>query len=79
MSANRFYVLTHELLPWAEVDERDWPWPDCRYFGQVFAAVDEACPASGLRFVLTDRVRGALPVQGDDVVVLCIRDELARS
>lgn len=78
MSANRFYILTNELIPWSAIDERDWPWPDCRYFGEVFAAVDEAGPASGLRFVLTDRIEGTLPLHGDDVVVVCIRDELSR-
>ena len=78
VNANRFYVLADELVPWSGIDEREWPWPDCRYFGEVFAAVDEAGPARGLRFVLTDRIEGTITLHGDDVVVVCIRDELTR-
>ncbi len=78
MPANRFYVFNEELVPWTPGRESTLPWPDCRYFGDVLSALDRAAPDLGLRFVLTDSVAGPLPVQGDDVVVICIRDELCR-
>ena len=78
MTSNRFFLFTDELVPWAIHDESPLPWPDGKYFGEAFAALDRACPDAGLRVVLTDRVTDRLPITGDDVIVICIRDELAR-
>ena len=78
MAPNPFYLLDEELRPWLLDADSAEPWPDCRYFGRVFRAFDRAGPDLGLRLVLTDRVTGALPIRGDDVVVVCIRDELSR-
>lgn len=76
MAANRFYVLDDELAPWTLGNDAPLPWPDCRYFGQVLAAIDRSRPDMGLRFVLTKWTDGPLPLRGDDVVVICIGDEL---
>ncbi len=81
MGANRFYLidlLDDEPIPWQLDGETPLPWPDCRYFGEVLTAIDQAHPDLGLRFVVTNRVSGGLPVRGDDVIVICIRDELSR-
>ena len=77
MTRTTFYLLDEELHPWRLDDEALLPWPDCRYFGQVLREVDRASPQLGLRFVLTKRLHGPLPLQGDDVVVVCLGDELS--
>lgn len=77
MNRNTFYVLDEELLAWRLENEPPVRWPECRYFGQVLTEVNRACPDLGLRFVLTKRLHGRLPLQGDDVVVICLADELA--
>lgn len=41
------------------------------------AALDQREPNLGLRFVVTDTATGPLPVRGADVVVVCVKDELA--
>ncbi len=81
MGTNRFYLLdslSDEPIPWKLEDEPPLPWPDCRYFAQVLSAVDRARPDLNLRFVVTDRVMEAFPLRGEDVVVICIHDELSR-
>lgn len=78
MTSNRFYLLHDELVPWSLEAGEPSPWPDCHYFGDVLARVNRAHPDLGLRFVLTKRVTETLPLVGDDVVVICIGDELAR-
>ncbi|MDQ4142420.1 MAG: hypothetical protein M3198_01540 [Actinomycetota bacterium] len=78
MAPNRFYIFNDELKPWILDSEAELPWPDCRYFRKVLLAIDQATPHLGLQFVVTDRVDGLLPLTGDDVVVICIRDELCR-
>lgn len=78
MTPNRFFIFTDELAPWAIHDASPLPWPDAKYFGEVFAALDSVCPDAGLRVVLTDRVNDRLPVSGNDVIVICIRDEISR-
>ena len=81
MSRNRFYLLGEKLIPWQLDADLALPWPvgpDCRYFGGVLQALDGASPDLGLRFVVTTRIDGPLPIRGDDVVVVCIRDELCR-
>lgn len=78
VASNRFYHFDDEPVPWHLRSGEPLPWPDCQYFAEVLAWLDRSQPDLGLRFVVTDRVTEPLPLQGDDVVVICIRDELAR-
>ncbi|HEV2121731.1 MAG TPA: glycosyltransferase [Chloroflexota bacterium] len=78
VSTNRFYIFHGGLREW-EID-RDPPslWPDLNYFSQVLRAFDGITSESNLRVIVTDEVNGNLPFLGNDVVVLCLRDELCR-
>ncbi len=78
MSSNQFFLFDGVLTPWSLEPGTPAPWPDCRYFGEVLTAVDRAAPELGLCFVITDRIDASLPLRGDNVVVICIRDELSR-
>ena len=76
--ANRFYVFADELREWRLDAPPPVSWPDCRYFAAVLRAVDAGLADGGLNFILTKRVEGSLPLIGEDVVVVCIGDELCR-
>lgn len=78
VTANRFFVLDDELLPWALDEPAPAPWPECSYFGKMFAALDSRFPNAALTFILTNQVNPKQALRGDDTVVVCIRDELCR-
>ena len=50
---------------------------DVRYFGGILAAAQRQLRTPGVRFVLTFE-RRAIPIEGDDVVVLTVGDDDAR-
>ena len=75
---NRFYTFHGELVPWPIDDDPALPWPDLGYVRQVLKAFDAIRPECNLRIIVTDAVDSDLPFSGDDVVVLCLRDELCR-
>ncbi len=76
---NRFFVLTEDLEPWVLGSPPPVDWPDCRYFGDMLQAVNAKLPNRGLSFILTKRVTESLPLHGDNVVVVCLGDELCRT
>ena len=78
MSTNQFYIFHGDLMPWPIDDDPALPWPDLRYVREVLQAFDAMSPQGDLRIIVTDVVDSDLPVSGDDVVVVCLRDELCR-
>lgn len=78
MSTNRFYIFHGDLLPWPIDEQPPLPWPDLAYVGQVLRAFDAIGPECGLRIIVTGEVDADLPFSGNDVVAVCLRDELCR-
>jgi hypothetical protein len=75
---NRFATwFNSRFEPW-DLDQRDdLPFPDLRYFADVMRELDRLTPAAGLGVLATTDLRGPLPMTGDEVLVLCLGDELA--
>ncbi len=78
VTSNRFFTLEDELEPWALDEAAPAPWPECGYFGKLFAALDDLLPNGGWNFVLTNQVKPKYRLRGEETVVVCIRDELCR-
>ena len=79
-AANQYFAYDFKeaqaVVPW-DLDHRAaWMPSDADYFADVLRHVDAV--TSGLRFVLTWKFDIDLPFVGNDVVVICLADELAR-
>lgn len=60
-----------------DLEDPDPPYVDLHYFADVMRAFDDIAPRGGWHVVMTDELVGPAPVTGDDVVVVCLGDELA--
>ncbi|MDX6286467.1 MAG: hypothetical protein QOG53_1952 [Frankiales bacterium] len=67
------------FVEWDIWSSGPFPFIDLRYFAHVFRAFDQLLRDRGLHVIATDAVTGALPVAGDNVIVLCLNDEFGRS
>lgn len=79
--ANRYFVFDAfdgRFCAWRPPAELPLPRAELAPAGRYLAALDLMEPDLGLRFVVTDAVGGPLPVGGPDVVVVCVKDEIAR-
>ena len=74
---NRFSTwFGGRFAPW-DLDDPAPPYIDLRYFADVMREFEALVPQGGWHILATDDLAGPLPVDGRDVVVLCLGDELA--
>jgi hypothetical protein len=75
---NQYFVYDDgRLAGWVPPAELPSPRVELRPAGRYLAALHDRAPTLGLRFLITDVASGALPLSGPDVVVVCVKDELA--
>ena len=64
--------------PWDVREASATPVAECDYFRHVFLELERSSNVEGLTFLVTSSVR-SIPIVGDDVVVLVLQDEWART
>jgi hypothetical protein len=74
---NRYFVYDGQFLEWLPPEPLPLPRVELRPAGRYLLELDQREPNLGLRFLITDRAGGPVPVNGRDVVVVCVKDEIA--
>ncbi|MBV9661192.1 MAG: glycosyltransferase [Acidimicrobiales bacterium] len=74
---NLYFVYDGQLAPWVPPDPLPSARVELKPVGRYLAELDARAPDLGLRFLITDQPSGPLPMSGADLVVVCVKDELA--
>lgn len=78
MTGPQFFVIDEGLLPWDLEAAPPTPRVEFVALEPVLRHLRKAVNGTDLRLLVTTQVNGKLPLQGSDVVVMCISDEISR-